>query len=241
MRINCPRHDDKVASCYVYQNGAFCFGGCGFIPASEVKGSQSPVSPNKERYVEDLTKKLAYIGTLPVELFRGFPLPTDSFGHYIVWPDLSYYKLRVKDKDAKSKYRGPAGHKATLFWARQGTSDTLCIVEGEFEALSVAAAFPEWDVCSPGGVSQFTQKSNLTHWIKYHTIIIATDDDKPGREAAIKAQGMLLNKVPELYPILKSVEKDFNDIYCEYGHKVLRETVEGCLSHLRATASGKQV
>lgn len=223
MQIKCPKHTDNVASCHVYPNGIYCFAGCGFIREEEL-GFRVP-KDGTPKYVEDLGKKLAYIDSLRVEKYRGFELPYDQKGHYIVWPDRSYYKLRQSDPKAKARYLGPAGHKASLFWARKGHSETLCIVEGEFEAMSVAAAIPDWDVVSPGGVSQFGNRQNLTHWIRYAKVIVATDDDAPGREAAMEIQGLLLNKVPELRLILKSVEKDFNDIFCEHGPENLKREI----------------
>jgi 5S rRNA maturation endonuclease (ribonuclease M5) len=223
MQIRCPKHEDNVASCKVYADGAYCFAGCGFIPLEELGIPKSEVP--EEKYVEDLKERLTYIKGLPVDVYRGFPLPHDLDGYYIIWPDNSYYKLRL-NTSAKSKYRMPAGHKANLFWTRKQHRPVVCVVEGEFEAMSVAAAIPEWDVVSPGGVSNFKNKENLTQFLKYSKIIIATDDDAPGIKAAMEISQVLTYKVAYVTRIYKKAEKDFNDIYCQDGKDALREEIK---------------
>jgi hypothetical protein len=229
-RIFCIKHEESTPSLVVYETHAYCYGGCGRIELSELGGKVAEMAP-KERYVENLKEKMEYIRSLPKKKIRGFDLPFDNLGYYLVWPDSDYYKLRVWNPDAKDKYRGPAGHAKPVFWARRGTSGTLVLVEGEANSLSMAEAFPEWDVMSPGSASDFKtpkfSKSLLTFVRYYRTVIIQTDRDGPGTEAAIHTKGLLLNKVPHIPIVL--MERDANEIYCGEGKEKLREEV---LRHL---------
>ena len=239
-KVRCPRpdHKDNNPSVEVYEDHGFCFSQCGRIELAEM-GLDKP-GKVVERYREDVKAKMAYILSLPVKEFRGFPLPYDNFGYYLVWPKLDYYKLRVLDPNAKTKYRGPAGHRTPLFWARRAGKEVLCVVEGEFEALSVAAAIPEWDVVSPGGVTQFISDSYLTQFKRYAKVVIATDNDAPGIKAARELTEALTYKVPHLVRIYKSVEKDFNDIFCEQGREALRGEIEKQLPQVQEAACGGQ-
>jgi len=233
-RIHCVRHSESTPSLVVYESHAFCYGGCGRIELSEL-GRQMADKPKEPRYVEDLKKKLDYIASLPTKLIRGFNLPYDDSGYYCVWPSGDYYKLRVWNPGAKDKYRGASGHPKPVFWARQGralhehgASRTLAIVEGEFNALSIAEAFPEWDVCSPGSASDFktekTRRFLLTYCSSYCTVVIVADKDGPGTEAAIHAKSLLIGKVPNIPIIL--MEKDANEILIETGKDALRQRIK---------------
>lgn len=232
-RIHCVRHQESTPSLVVYSTHAYCYGGCGRIELSELGGKVAEIAP-KEKYVEPLKEKLAYIASLPTKTIRGFKLPYDDLGYYLVWPSGDYYKLRVWNPDAKDKYKGPAGHPKPVFWARRCASGTLILVEGEANSLSIAEAFPEWDVMSPGSASDFKtdkfKKYILTLVRYYRTVIIQTDRDGAGTEAAIHTKGLLLNKVPNLPIVL--MERDANEIYCHDGKAKLRQEVERHLPKL---------
>lgn len=234
-RIHCVRHQESTPSLVVYDTHAYCYGGCGRIELSEL-GRVAEIAP-KEKYIENLSEKMEYIGSLPKKKIRGFDLPFDNLGYYLVFPDRDYYKLRLWDAENGNKYRSPSGHTKPVFWARRHSasssvpSRTLVLVEGEFNSLSMAEAFPEWDVMSPGSASDFKTtkftKYLLTLVRYYCTVIVQTDRDGPGTEAAIHTKGLLLNKVPNLPIVL--MERDANEIYCGEGKEKLREEV---LRHL---------
>lgn len=232
-RIHCIKHEESTPSLVVYSTHAFCYGGCGRIELAELGGKAAEITP-KEKYVENLKEKLGYIASLPKKPIRGFLLPYDDLGYYLVWPSGDYYKLRVWDPDAKDKYRGPSGHTKPVFWASSERKRTLALVEGEANSLSLAEAFPEWDVCSPGSASDFktdkTRRFLLTYCTSYCTIVIVTDRDGPGTEAAIHAKGLLIGKVPNIPIIL--MEQDANEILIETGKDALRQRIKESLSNL---------
>jgi len=235
-KIHCPFHAENTQSCVVYETHYHCYGCGAHGPLSALGGKVADMAP-KEKYVENLKEKLDYIASLPTKTIRGFNLPYDDCGYFLLWPSGDYYKLRVWNPDAKDKYRGPAGHAKPVFWARRDPASssvpkgTLALVEGEFNALSTAEAFPEWDVMSPGSASDFKtdkfKKYVLTIVRYYRTVIIQTDRDGAGTEAAIHTKGLLLNKVPNLPIVLMS--RDANEIYVHDGKEKLREEV---LRHL---------
>ncbi len=105
---------------------------------------------------------------------------------------------------------------------------TLVLVEGELNALSVGEAFPEWDVCSPGSASDFkkdaTRRFLLTTVRYYRTLIICTDYDGPGTEAAIHVKGILVGKIPNIHIAL--MKRDANEILIENGKEALRAEIE---------------
>ena len=233
-RVFCPRHEERTPSCVIYETHAYCYGGCGRIELAEI-GRNMADKPTQPKYVEDLCTKLSYIDSLPQKPIRGFEMPHDDQGYYVVWPDRSYYKLRLWDAPSGNKYRGPAGHPKPPFWVRRWGQETLALVEGEVNAMSISAAFLEWDVCSPGSASDFktdkTRSFLLTYCTRYCTVVVITDRDGPGTEAAITTKGLLLGKVPSIPIIL--LEQDANQVLCDKGKEALRETITKSLPNVR--------
>lgn len=228
-RVHCPLHAEETPSCVIYSTHAYCYGGCGRIELSAL--GRAAENRRIERYKEDLQEARKYVETLPTKVIRGFPLRYDDRGYYLVWPDFTYYKRR-NWSDEGAKYKNPAGHAQPPFWVRREHYPTLCLCEGEFNALSIGEAFPEWDVCSPGSASDFkTEKTRsflLTYCARYCTIVIITDYDGPGTEAAIHAKGLLVGKVPKVQIAL--MQKDANEWICETGKEALKQEVEKYLS-----------
>lgn len=224
-RIFCIKHEESTPSLVVYPTHAYCYGGCGRIELSEL-GKESSGAP-KERYRENLQEARKYIDGLPKKEIRGFLLPYDDYGYYLVWTDADYYKRRNWD-DSGAKYKNPSGHSQPPYWVRREHYPTLCISEGEFNAMSVAEAFPEWDVVSPGSASDFktgkTRHFLLTYCIRYSIVVVMVDRDGPGTEAAIHTKGLLVEKVPQVRIALMS--KDANEWCCEKGKEALRAEVE---------------
>ncbi len=224
MKIRCPKHDDQTPSLQVYNNGAFCFAGCGLIPLSDLGLKPGEVT-QEEKYVEDLDQVFLKINNLPLGDFRGFKLPHDPQGYYIVWPNHTYYKRR--NFSGKPKYKGPAGLSPPIFWVRQGTADTLLVVEGEFDALSAALALPELDVMSPGSTSNFNRKL-LTELKPYANIILIADSDPAGIEAVIGLGALIHAELPgaTFKRVLKaSGGADLNELHTSIGIDAVRQEV----------------
>lgn len=229
-RVLCPRHEEHTPSCVIYPTHAYCYGGCGRIPLGEV--GLSPETSPKPRPAEDLTASRSRIDLLPRKLIRGFELPHDSFGFYILFPESLYYKRR--NWSGEPKYKNPSGIPQPLFIARRGASPTLFLVEGELNCLSIAEAFPECDAMSPGsatGFMKYTKSTLLTHVTSYSTISVIVDRDTPGVKAAIHVQSLLAGSIPKVNVCLMA--KDANEIHCESGPEALRREIESLLNMRR--------
>lgn len=225
-RIICPFHKERTPSCILYADSYHCFACGAHGPLSDV-GMAGEKIPEPEP--EDLAKSLEYIVGLPKKPIRGLSLHADAEGYYVVWPDCSYYKKRFF-VDRGCKYFGARGHKKPWFWAAQGNGDALVVVEGELNALSIAAALPELDVVSPGGVGDFTSKRVKKHLqllVQYSTVLIVADADAPGAKAVIELYGELAGKVPTVKTLLMPV--DANEIVEVSGIEVLREKIQGAM------------
>lgn len=227
MKVLCPKHEDTVPSCEVYKDGGYCFVCRERVTLEELKIESSQIP--KERYIEDLEESRSYIETLPKERIRGFLFPCDSKGFYILWPGSEYYKLRRFDDSPR--YRNPAGHSPPLFWGAKGKGRTLYIVEGEINAMSIAASLVDSDICSPGGVSEFGMSKKteafLTEYAKYDKVVIVVDKDAPGVLAAIELKSSLLKRVSDVGVVL--MERDANEIYCNEGPEAVREALRQVL------------
>lgn len=226
-KIFCPKHEDTNPSCEVYEDGAYCFSGCGQISLAEL-GFEGQASPPKPK--EDVEKSLEQIKRLSIGRFRGFDFPCDFSGFYITWPNAPFYKKRLFDPKAKNKYLGPSGHKPPLFWARNQGSNTLACVEGELEALSLAEAVKSWDVVSPGSASSFESFSLVKACSKYGAVLLFVDNDPAGIKAAQSLTTLLVDSVPKIVVSYKDKEQDFNKILCEQGVLGLSSEVEKVLS-----------
>lgn len=225
-KVRCPRHEDTHPSVEVYENGGYCFSGCGSIPLSEL-GLTNETQRPKERIREDLAARRAYISTLPVGTFRGFSFPYDERGFYLLFPGSEYYKQRLFNPGKRGKYLNPTGHPQPLFKARLLSLPTLFLVEGEFNCLSIAEAFKESDVISPGSAGDFYSKKTVslfTHLPYYDKIIIVVDRDAAGVAAAINAKTLLKNKAKQIKILF--MEEDANQIHEEKGIAALRAEIE---------------
>lgn len=224
-RFLCPRHKEQSPSAVVYGDGYFCFGCSARGPVTEL-GLDPSEKPEIE-YVEDLADSIAAIQRLPKRPVRGFELHSNDRGFYILWPDLTFYKFRSTTVDTPGgKYRGPSGHRKPPFPALLQGAQSLALVEGEFNALSLAAIEPACDVISPGGAGDFYSRAADTHYLQYaahyETIYIVADNDAPGAQAGIEAKAKLLTLGCSDVRI-HLVKKDFNDLHTEQGKEAVRE------------------
>ena len=228
MKVLCPRHKESTPSVEVYADGGYCYGCGAQIPMAELE-AMGPVPEIIERQATDLEEGNRYIDTLPTKIIRGHDLPYDDLGYYLRFPGTTYYKKR--NWDTEPRYLNPTGHKQPLFVARQNFAGRLFVVEGEFNALSIASAYPDDDVVSPGSASNFKKYdaiSVLPFRRYYRTIVVVTDNDGPGAEAAIHLKGLLANHVPEVRIVL--MPRDANELHIEAGLEGLREEVKRALS-----------
>lgn len=233
-RYRCPRHHEKTASAVVYGNSFFCFGCHARGPVSELGLSLAELE-QEESYIEDLEESIAYISYLPLKKVRGFQLHSDYYGYFLVWPDNTYYKWRSANPEAKSKYRGPSGHKKPPF-VLPGSYPRTILCEGEFNALSLYSCCGESlkaKVISPGGSGDFysnTGKKFLRSIAKSEHIDIIVDNDTAGVLAGIETKMNLVVMGCESVKV-HLMEKDFNDIHQEEGREgvIARATQMGLL------------
>jgi len=230
-KILCPFHKEDTPSCVLYSNGYFCFG-CGARgKLFELQGVKLPPPEELEpEDPEDLEEKFTYIESLPLTETRGLWFPADNRGFYICWPDKSYYKLRVWEPGKGPKYLGARGHRRGLFWARKENNETLILTEGEINALSIAAAVPNVDVASPGGVGDFTErkvKAQLTSYYIYSTILVVADADKPGAEAIINSLSVLWASRVNAKGL--PMQPDANEVLVQFGSERLKKEIQEAL------------
>lgn len=218
----CPKHKDTNPSAHAYSDHYFCFVCHARGPITEL--GLEPGEKVEYTYVEDLQATLGYIRDLPKKTIRGFSLPFSSRGYFLVWPDQSYYKLRIEGAADGQKYRGPAGHKKPWMLCRQGDSGQVALVEGEFNALSLALVCPTLTVISPGGAGDFYSKGSekaLQKLTLYDKVYVVTDDDAAGSVAAIQATSKLKHfGVKDVKICLMST--DANEIHTSQGTEALK-------------------
>lgn len=222
----CPRHRENTPSVIVYEDHGFCFGCHQRIPLDEI-GVSAEEAVREAEYQEDIEATLRYVDSLPRKEIRGFSLPYSTRGYYLVWPDRSYYKLRIEGASDGQKYRGPTGHKKPWLKARvRNASEQLILVEGEFNALSLGAIEPFATVVSPGGAGDFYSKMAQAELREIATMFLridlVVDADAAGAQAAIEAKSRLVVLgCPNVR--IHLVTKDFNDVLTQEGKDALRE------------------
>lgn len=202
----CPKHQEQTPSFVIYEDGhGHCYG-CGYsVPAVE---TNDPIIATPK---EDLYASLERIKELPTRLIRGLTLHYDSDAFYILWPGANYYiKRRFDNPGYGQKYLCPAGHPRPLYLARVAGHSTLILVEGELNAASLVAMWPEIpaDVASGGSANDLYKKKNLAFYSSYSRLLVVADNDKAGAAAVIKLLTVL---PPRLYTDILLVTEDFND------------------------------
>ncbi len=229
-RIRCPWHNEKTPSLVRQKTAWHCYGACGRnYTQAEVEAKVGEVVPYEEcdDDKEDIQEKLRYIESLPRREIRGLFLPADERSYYITWPDGDFYKARPFNPLRGSKYLGPKGHVPPLYWARK-SGQKLIITEGEINALSIAQAFGNYAVCSPGASSMFGSdklSKYLPAFLSYDSILVILDDDPAGTKGLIEAKAFFLYKHP--FVSFVQLKTDANDILQESGPEGLRQAVQG--------------
>jgi hypothetical protein len=227
-----PAHQEKTPSFVHYDTYGHCFG-CGY---------RAPLTDKDRQHEEttqppiDIDAELTRISNLPKMAFRGLVLPVDGAFAYITYPGSRYFIARSLLSDGGRKYICPPGYRRPTLRARVVESDTLAVVEGELNALSLAQAEPPFNVCSPGAASNFFLDRDMKYFLTYKRFLLYTDYDRAGFNAAVAMKAQLLNYTP--YVEIFLMKKDFNDILKDEGVLGIRQWLE---QHGSApTDAGKQ-
>lgn len=224
-RILCPFHEEGTPSCVIYSDHFRCYG-CGeYGPLSRLSGKNVRIPEGHDPEPEDLEASFRYIESLPFKKIRGLLLRADDRAYYITWPHEGYYKKRFFKDTGGPKYIGAAGHKKPPYWGTRRLSDTLIIVEGELNAMSIGHA-TDFDVMSPGGVGDFSAqraKLYLQSTADYSTILIVADKDAPGAQAVIELLGVLRGRGQRVGA--KLMAPDANDVLVQEGPEALRKFI----------------
>jgi DNA primase len=226
-RHKCPLHKESTPSAVVYDDRFWCFGCSKGGPIEQLGLSADELEEETERYVEDVKETYAsYIHRLPLVEHRGLSFPTDSTGYFITWPNDSYYKYRKTGLNVSEggKYRGPTGvKKPPLIIPKNLHSDTVVVVEGEINALSLDSIPHSYALISPGGCGDFYGRNldSYFDWlVSYKHILAVLDADKAGIKAAIEFKSRLLT-YGHTSNKLSLWEKDANDILTTEGKEAL--------------------
>lgn len=229
QKIICPFHSEKTASLVVYEASFKCFG-CGRSgPNTALFHGTLPTNvPVILPVPENLSRSLEAIRRLDVVNFRGFDLNRDSGAVYLVWPGNTFYKKRLLQ--GEPKYKCPSGHKVPLFVAR-ARGRAIVVIEGEFNAMSVAKCCPDLAVVSPGGSNHFesdyTMLNHLTRVLSFNKVLVVADKDPAGAKAIAGFYKQLKIRGRECVTLL--MDKDANQVMLEDGEDKLREIIEGAL------------
>lgn len=221
MKIHCvnPNHKDTNPSMQVYEDWCHCFV-CDYrIPTEEVLNGEQIRFIKKEP--ENLTETLEYIRQLPILRIRGLYFPHSYRGYYIVWPDNSFYKLRLKE--GTTRYVGPRGHKPGVF-KYPGNDSILVLIEGEINCISLKESIPEniATLASPGSATEFTRYTSFC--LRYSKIYIIVDKDIPGVVNGLKLKEELIKN--KKWVKLIATEKDINQILQEEGKEGVRSWIK---------------
>jgi hypothetical protein len=198
----------------IYDDHAYCYGGCGRILLSELGIEGEAHEPIRRDPPEDLGVSLSRIATLPKIWHRGLEFPADDRYFYIVWSNGSFYKRRLLVGSDGAKYLCPRGVTKPLFVAREQTGQTkLVIVEGELNALSLASVPGNYDIVSPGGCGDFKTERYLSYYLTgYDKYVILVDADSAGLSAAIELKNKLIKHSPYISVMFCKHGEDCNDL-----------------------------
>lgn len=135
-------------------------------------------------------------------------------------------KLRNKDKEF-AVIGEVSGSLFGMPLAESGGSKTLVITEGEIDALSYNEARPNWYAVSVPNGAQGARRcleQNLEHLERWQNIILAFDNDEPGKDAALECASLFSPgkaKIANLDPEYK----DFNEALVDANPKAIAKAV----------------
>lgn len=220
-KILCPFHADTNPSMELYDDGhGYCFV-CG--KSTKMLGALT-AGPASKKEAENIQESIAAIKRLPAKWIRGLWMHYSDDGYYVIWPNDEYYKMRTYS--GKPRYIAPTGHTPPLLWAKDNFpvgNDTLIIIEGEINALSLAMVVENCDIVSPGASTNFHSKEAdlLKVASGYDNVVVWTDYDSAGIHAIWGLLPVLCNrgiKASQITP-----ELDANDMLMKYGIEVFKD------------------
>lgn len=224
-RILCKFHEERTPSCVLYDTVYHCYS-CGAHGPLKDLGIADEDLPLLPRYVEDIVESIKRIMGLPKQSYRGLDLPYDNRGHYVLWPQFDYYKLRQLGAIHNSdKYRCPSGVRKPVFYISTTERDVCCVVEGELNALSAANLGMGIGLVSPGGAGDFygaTLKEFAPTLASYKRVVVVVDNDSAGALAYLKFCEWFKDRVPVSGHL---INRDFNEILQEEGKDALKKYV----------------
>lgn len=218
MKILCPAHPDSTPSMEVYPDGGFCFSCGAYIPIGELPNGETYKIEKKEP--ENIQETINRVEQLPKINQRALLLHSNAHGYYIVWPNKEFYKFR-KTTENTVRYMGPRGRRPPLFWIKsKQTGNTIVVVEGELNAISLLEAYPDpsFDIASPGSANELSRHEGIYRTFK--TVIIVVDNDPTGIANGFVTKELLLKAGIDV--TLIPIPKDFNDILQDQGPEGLR-------------------
>lgn len=238
-RIHCPFHPDDTASFVEYDDHYHCFG-CGAHGTTKPSGQRNII---RARTIpkEDIKASLDRIISLPTKLIRGFELPYDDTGYYILYPYEYYYTKRLFNPEkASDKYRSPRGHKKPLFiLVDYIIKSTLCVIEGQLNALSAAqCSIHDLSIVSPGAATDLNRADFLDYYLQYDRICIIVDKDAAGAVNGITLRDTLLYKGKQV--VLHAVETDFNELYVTKGPQAVKEEIDRAMGLFSRVQGNKE-
>lgn len=217
--VNCPFHNDSVASMKVYGPVAYCFVCCLSVPTDELNLPENKINKTKHE-TTNISERVKYIRSLPLKPIRGLEFHADEGGFYILWPKENYYKKRLYS--GKFRYIGPAGARAPLLLMPEFT-DHLVVIEGELNALSLHHSdIGDYTICSPGSAGEFMR--HVATYRSYKRVTLILDHDAAGLLHGCQTKEVLLKA--GVYVNLVLIKKDFNQVLQDEGPEKVREKFE---------------
>jgi hypothetical protein len=205
--VHCPFHEDSTPSLAIYEDHAFCFGGCGKIPLESIRdlveklnirssSSREGAADERWRHLLPLWRWNLLMGPMQwrQRFFHERGITTRMMerywlghtGRWFVIPvwfggritGVRYRRDDLFAEDDDTKYRNPRGHGALLFRPNPGGWPTV-ITEGELDALLLSEAGCD-AVTSTGGAGSLSKiELDEIHW----PLFVATDQDDAGEQA----------------------------------------------------------
>lgn len=137
--------------------------------------------------------------------------------------------IGIKYRTINKKLSSESGSSSNYFlnWHNVEGTNYIVIVEGEIDLLSALETGHKNIISLPFGANNIKCVKHQKEWLsKFEKIIIATDNDAPGRESKEKIIKELKNISHKLYDVDLGKYKDFNEILQAEGKEKLNEIME---------------
>ena len=137
--------------------------------------------------------------------------------------------IGIKYRTINKKLSSESGSSSNYFlnWHNVEGTNYIVIVEGEIDLLSALETGHKNIISLPFGANNIKCVKHQKEWLsKFEKIIIATDNDAPGRESKEKIIKELKNISHKLYEVDLGKYKDFNEVLQAEGKEKLNEIME---------------